>query len=334
MVMEDVRKIMETGRIGRALSWANNKDALETEDSCMGIILDSCTVWAVTRRYEIKCALELLRSRSIDESDEHIQADKLESIINELDELKEKNLSITQELKDTYVEYMRATKEMVSNIGYNILTEKKALKIFITPDLLNNSIKIANESIEDSKALIVSTNLVNSIKHISTQLDTLSSLILYANSYIGGELAIMDMISNDDISESIRQHRANCIMQLLSKTDDLISDRIINKHNTRDMSVVLMGGVEGIEEVDKYFTTPNSIDGYITKPFERALGLLASLKLDALTTIYDDVDDDRVKRGIITFKLKIDMLLDLIALEGGVIENFINTVDAMINKED
>ena len=57
------------------------------------------------------------------------------SIINKLyiSNDKESNIRLQKfvnELKDTYVEYMRATKEMVSSIGYNILTEKKALKIF------------------------------------------------------------------------------------------------------------------------------------------------------------------------------------------------------------
>lgn len=333
MVMEDVSKIMETGRIDRALAWANNKDVLESEESCMSIIIERGSVWAATRRYEIRCALELLRSRSIIDSEELEHANKLEEIMKELDDLREENLLISRELVDTYMHYMASVKDKVSNIGYAILTEKRPLKIFITADLLNNSIKIANESIEHSSALITSTGLVNSIRKLSSQLNTLDDIILYANSYIGSELVLMDMINNDDVSNTINNHRFRSIKQLLDKTDELI-DGLVRNTSSRDMAVILSGAVEAIENTDTHFTTPDSINMLITQPFERSLSLLASLKLDSLTTIYDDIDSYEVKRLIVAFKLKIDMLLDLIALEGGVIEKFINTVDAVINKED
>lgn len=319
---EDISRIIAATKLEKALMFAvKNNDNIDSDR-----VINAITIPEVCRASSQKFRTDIINAAEIvsgltTEDDTPNEGSKVLELIIYLTGMNGRALVLPTDDIELLVENIILVKERLKTLIIETLTEKTVLRIGVNQTMFMDAIKKVNSSI-DSSSIIMSSGVVNAINKISALLLVLSDSVLSVNSYVGGDNALLEMVSTQANRPSIQMYRNSKLKDVYDTI--LCSLDILKKDNStgqRDMSSVLNGDVKDMIDYDSYILSDENMEKFFTA-FQASLDVLESLKLEGLQTICEDPDVSN-KDMVISIKLKIDLLISLIQGTGRVLEDFI-----------
>ena len=323
MNKEYVNRLISTGVIERAMSFGLNKEIISNANIAVEIVTDDRNDWYVSKKSSLLNTIDVVKSRHVDDGDSKCISDTVLHWLNDIEEKYKNNLVIDKDVAETFLDSIEQLQFRVEAISYDIISQKSPIDIRVTKEMLITAIDSIKEK-EESVALLLSSDIKNTIEKIYSLLTSLNNATLTLNSYIGSTLALMDMIDDNTSASAINDFKNKQLSSLSADIDTIIEKTCI-KNRQSDMTDLLYGetNINIIANAEWYSTSKESIECKIFEPFNIALSLRESINTSKLSTIYDSMPYEH-KLKLISIKLKMDMMVDMIAIEGSKLEKFVS----------
>lgn len=323
MDKEYVNRLITTGLVDKAMSFGLNKHCIANSNIAIEIVVDNSNSWHTSKKSSLLNTIDLVKSRHVDDGESKCISDTVLYWLNDIEEKHKNNLLIDKETAETFFDSIEQLQFRVEAISYDIITQKLPLDIRVTKEMLLSAIESIKEK-EESVALLISSDITNTIEKIYSLLTALNNATLTINSYIGSVLALMDMIDDSTSTSAINDFKYK---QLLTLSDSIqsIVEKICVKNRQSDMTELLSErtDINTIANLEWFTTSKESLEYKMFEPFNTALSLRESMDTAKLSTVYDSMSYEH-KMKLISIKLKLDMIVDMIAIEGSKLEKFIS----------
>ena len=324
LIKEDVQKIINTNALEKALKFSlvdnSNLSNIETLADII-VTPDKGAAYSREKQKYIINAASVVSALTGNPEEVNIG----DTILNQLNYLKSvanDGLALPVDQLDLFAENIILLIEKLRGMAVETLSEKGLLKLGVSPSIFMDAVNKVKANPE-SASIIMSSGVVNAINKLSIYLTTLSDMVLSINTYVGGDAALLDMVSAQANRPSIYTYRLSKLRDLsetVRQSLNILKDN--NYTGQRDMTALLDGSVDTMLEYDEYILSEENLMTNLFNVFDAAISDLASLRLDGLQTIYDAIGDES-KVLLIGIKLKVDLLLDLILINGRILEDFL-----------